>query len=127
MTPEEFQKWLGDSTIDTTIESISKSYGMYSAKKAWKLIKKGEEYWFFNTSPKQGPGDWMKLKVTYKRCGVIFYKVLDKRYKMEDKEEYADVDSVFVRQLHPAKFKNIDPNYFKKENFDTLDARIEII
>lgn len=127
MTQEEFQRWFGDSKVDTTIESISKSYGRYSPKKARRIIKKGEEYWFFNTSPKQGPDDWMKLKVIYKRCGVIFYKVLDKRYKMEDKEEYADVDTIFVRQLHPAKFKNPNPEYLKKENFDTLDGRIEII
>ena len=127
MTPEEFQKWFGNIKMETTIESFSKSYGMYSFKKAWKLIKKGEEYWFFNTNPKQGPSDWMKLKVTYKRCRVIFYKVLDKRYKMEDKEEYADVDTFFISQLHPVKFKNPNPEYLKKENFDTLDGRIEII
>ena len=127
MTPEEFQKWIGDSQIETTIESISKSNGMYNPKKAWKHIKVGREYWFFNMDEKRGPGDWMKLKVTYKRVGVIFYKVLDKRYRMEDKEEYCDIESVFIRFLHPAIFKNPSPEYFRKENFDTLDGRITIV
>lgn len=127
MTPEEFQKWIGKSKLETTIGSISKSDGLYNPKKAWNNIKKGEEYWFFNANLNKGPGEWMKLKVTYKRSGVIFYKVLDKRYKMENKEEYCDVSSVFAELLHPAKFKNPNPEYFKKENFDTLDGRIEII
>ncbi len=127
MTPEEFQKWIGDTKLETTIGGLSKSYGTYSSKKAWKHIKIGAEYWFFNTDRNKGPGDWMKLKVTYKRVGVIFYKVLDKRYKMKDKEEYCDVDSVFAELLHPAKYKNPSPEYFKKENFDTLEGRIEII
>lgn len=127
MTPEEFQKWLGDFKLDTTIESISKSDGMYNPKRAWKHIKVGKEYWFFNTDPKRGPNDWMKLKVTYKRVGVIFYKVLDKRYKMEDKEEYYHIDSIFAKHLHPAEFKNTNPEYFKESNFDTLDGRIKII
>lgn len=74
-----------------------------------------------------GPGDWMKLKVTYKRCGIFFYKVLDKRYKMERKEDYADIESAFTRDLHPVKFKNPNPEYFKQENFNTLDNRVEII
>lgn len=34
MTREEFQKWLGDTKIETTIKSISKSYGDYNPKKA---------------------------------------------------------------------------------------------
>ena len=127
MTPEEFQKWIGDSQIETTIESLSKSDGMYNPKKAWEHIKIGMEYWFFNMDKERGPGDWMKLQVTYKRSGVIFYKVLDKRYRMEDKEEYCDIDSVFVRFLHPAIFKNHNPEYFRKENFDTLDGRITIV
>lgn len=127
MTLEEFQKYFGNIKIETTIKSISKSYGRYNPKKAWRLIKKGEEFWFFNTNDKCGPVDWMKLKVTYKRCGVIFYKVLDKRYKMADKEEHADVDDIFVELLHPAIFKNTDPEYLIKENFDTLDGRIEIV
>lgn len=126
MTPEEFQKWLGDTKIETTIESISKFDGMYNLKKAWKHIKVGEEYWFFNTDNKQGPTDWMKLKVTYKRSSVFFFKVFDKRYKNR-KEEYADIDTIFTRQLHPAEFKNTNPKYFKVSSFDTLDGRIKII
>ena len=122
MTPEEFQKWFRDIKIETTIESISKSDGMYNPKKAWKHIKVGEEYWFYDFSIE----DWMKLKVTYKRSSIFFFKVLDKRYKNR-KEEYADIDTVFTRQLHPAIFKNTNPEYFKKSNFDTLDDRIEII
>ena len=68
----------------------------------------------------------MKLKVTYKRSGAFFFKVLDKRYTNK-KEEYADIDTVFARLLHPAIFKNTDPEYLIKENFDTLDGRIEIV
>lgn len=67
----------------------------------------------------------MKLKVTYKRCGVIFYKILDKRYKMERKEEYCDVGSVFAELLYPAIFKNPNPEFLKKENFNTLSGRIK--
>ncbi len=40
MTPEEFQKWIGDTQIETTIESISKSDGIYNPKKAWKQYAK---------------------------------------------------------------------------------------
>lgn len=127
MTPEEFQKWIGNSRIETTIGSISKSDGMYNPKEAWKHIKIDKEYWFFNTNDSRGPRDWMKLKVTYKRSSVIFYKVLDKRYKMRDKEEYCDVSSIFVELLHPAVFKNPIPEYFKKENFDTLNGGIKIV
>lgn len=127
MTPEEFQKWIGNTKIETTIESISKSDGIYNPKKAWRHIKIGREYWFFNTDLKRGPGDWMKLEVTYKRSGVIFYKVLDKRYRMEDKEENCDIESVFIRFLHPAIFDNPNPEYFRKENFDTLNGRVKII
>ena len=88
--------------------------------------KIGSEYWFFNTDFNRGQGDWMKLKVTYKRCGVIFYKVLDKRYKMERKEEYCDIGSVFAELLHPAIFKNPNPEFLKKEkNFNTLNGRIK--
>lgn len=127
ITSEEFQKWLGDYKLDTTIGSISKSDHIYNSKKAWKLIKKGEEYWFFNTNQNKGPRDWMKLKITYKRSGVIFYEVLDKRYKMENNEEYCDVSSVFAELLHPAILNNPNPEYFKESNFDTLDGRIKII
>lgn len=127
MTPEEFQKWLGDSKIETTIKYLSKTNGLYNPKKAWEYIRVGHEYWFFNMDSSCGSGDWMKLKVTYKRCGVFFYKVLDKRYKMERKEDYADIDSVFTQLLHPAKFKNPNPEYFKVENFDTLEGRVIII
>ena len=69
----------------------------------------------------------MRLKVTYKRSGVIFYEVLDKRYKIENNEEYCDVSSVFAELLHPAIFNNPNPEYFKGSNFDTLDGRIKII
>ena len=71
MTPEEFQNWFENTKIETNIGSISKSDHIYNSKKAWKLIKKGEEYWFFNTNLNKGPRDWMRLKVTYKRSGVI--------------------------------------------------------
>ena len=127
MTPEEFQNWIGNSKIDTTIESLSKSNLTYSLNKAWKHIQIGKEYWFFNMNVKQGPMDWMKLKVTYKRSGIFFYKVLDKRYKMDGKEEYADIESVFTRHLHPAVYHNPSPEYFKESNFDTLDGRIRVI
>lgn len=127
MTPEEFQKWIGDSKIETTIKFLSQSNGRYNPKKAWEHIKIGHEYWFFNMDSSCGPGDWMKLKVTYKRCGIFFYKVLDKRYKMERKEDYADIESTFTRDLHPVKFKNPNPEYFKTKNFDTLNNRVEII
>lgn len=127
MTPEEFQKWLGDSKIETTIKYLSKANGLYNPKKAWEYIKVGHEYWFFNLNTRQGPSDWMKLKVTYKRSGVYFYRVLDKRYKMEGREEYADIESVFTRHLHPAVYENPNLKYFKSVNFDTLNGRIKII
>lgn len=127
MTPEEFQNWIGDSKIDTTIGFLSKSNLTYNPNKAWKHIQIGQEYWFFNMNTKQGPSDWMKLKVTYKRSGVYFYRVIDKRYKMEGREEYADIESVFTRHLHPAVYENPNPKYFKAANFDTLDGRVKII
>lgn len=127
MTPDEFQKWIGNSKIETTIKFLSQSDGRYNPNKAWKHIKIGHEYWFFKMGLSCGTGDWMKLKVTYKRCGVFFYKVLDKRCIMERKEDYADIESVFARHLHPVRFKNPNPEYFKAENFDTLDGRVEIV
>ena len=33
MTLEEFQKWIGDSTLETTIGSISESDAMYNPKR----------------------------------------------------------------------------------------------
>lgn len=127
MTPEEFQKWVGDSKIDTNIEFLSKSDGRFNPKKAWENIQIGQEYWFFNFDSTLGPADWFKLKVTYKRSGIYFFKVADKRYKMERKEDYADVESQFTRTLHPVLFKNPVPEYFKEENFDTLKGRVKII
>lgn len=41
MTPEEFQKWLGDSKIETTIKYLSKANGLYNPKKAWEYIRVG--------------------------------------------------------------------------------------
>ena len=127
MIPKEFQKWLGGFKIGTTIKCLSETNGIYNSKKAWECIRVGHEYWFFNMDSSCGPEDWIKLKVTYKRRGVFFYKVLNKRYKMKRKEDYADIDSVFTQLLHPAKFKNPSPEYFKPENFDTLDGRVMII
>ena len=127
MVPNEFQKLIGNSKIETTIEHLSKTNGIYNSKKAWKYIKVGHEYWFFKVGLSCGTGDWAKLKVTYKRCGVFFYKELDKRCKMEKKEYYANIESIFARNLHPVKFKNPNPEYFKAENFDTLDGRVIII
>lgn len=127
MTSEEFQKWLGNSKIDTTIGYLSKTNGIYNPKKAWEYIRVGHEYWYFRIGLSCGTGDWVKLKVTYKRCGVFFYKELDKRCKMERKEDYADIESIFARNLHPARFKNPNPEYFKPDNFDTLDGRVEIV
>lgn len=125
MTPEEFQHWIGNTKVETTIESIIKVDGGYSL--IWDYIKVGSEYWFYNINPLLGPMDWMKMKVTYKRSGVYFYKVLDKRYKKKRREEYADITSPFTINLHPAIYRNPDPKYFKPENFDTLGGRVEIV
>lgn len=127
MTPEEFQHWIGDTKIDTSIGYKCRSNRHYDPKTAWKLIAVGAEYWFFNYDFKKGPMGWMKLKVTYKRSGMLFYKVLDDRYKMDDKEECVSIDTMFVRDLHPEFFENPNPKYFKSENFDTLEGRVKII
>ena len=42
-------------------------------------------------------------------------------------KEYADIELVFTRHLHPAVCENPNPRYFKAANFDTLDGRIKIV
>lgn len=67
------------------------------------------------------------MRITLLTQAIFFYRVLDKRYKMEGREEYADIESVFTRHLHPAVYENPNPKYFKAANFDTLDGRVKII
>lgn len=127
MLSEDLQNCLNDTKIEITIGNLSTFNKIYDPKEAWKLIKVGQCYWFYNYDFTKGPSDFMKIKITYKRSGVYFFKVLDKRYKTEGKEEYADMDTLFTKHLYPAVYKNPNPEYLKPENFDTLDGRIKIV
>lgn len=127
MTSKEFQKWISNTKMDTSLSSKSKVNGIYDPEVAWVLISVGLGYWFFNYDSQKGPLDWMKLKVTYMRSGVIFYEVLDKRYKSVVKEEHVEMTSPFIRGWHEVCFTNPNLEYFKAENFDTLDGRVKII
>ena len=126
MTADELQTWLGNTKIDITLGYLSTSNLMYNPKKAWEYLKIGQCYWFHNHDISKGPYDWMKIKITYKRSGVYFYKVLDKRYKNRE-EEYADIDTIFTEHLYPAVYKNPNPEYLKPSNFNTLNGRVRII
>lgn len=117
--------------LDTSLEFLFKRRGKWNSAAAWDYIKPGQEYWFRNHDAGWGPLGWMKIRITYKRSGVYFYKVVDKNYIGnyigEREEQYADVDCVFTQWLHPVEFPNPAPEYFTPDNFDTLGGRVKIV
>ena len=49
----------------------------------------GKEDWYMK------PG-WYRIKVTYIRSGVVFFKYIDTKYKR--KEDHADIESYFIKE-----------------------------
>ena len=61
------------------------------------------------------------------RVSNLHDSVARKDYVEVSKSKFISEVTKFTQLLHPAKFKNPSQEYFKAENFDTLDGRVEII
>ena len=94
-----------------------------------KFIRVGFEFWhFISESEMRTLGldtcQWVKIKVTYIRSGLFFYKYVD--YK-DVPEQWCPLNCLMMNLLHPVRFYPRAWGYDENWNWETLDGRVEIV